>query len=286
MANDKGYNYTPLSESEEPEASSLPLRSHSFPHHKRSLSRFFSTSLVLSLLLNLLLITTTVYKAVHHRSTDSTPSNANGAGISPYTGLGYNTQYRFDYFNDYWSTNETLADELWDSIDTDSLVVALDQHYISTHNLPSSNPFPWDPSKGLYYLKSFHLLHCLKHLRKVITDYRHTNATSLSSRHTFHCLDIYRQYTLCHADDTPMPARYSDDALGDQQVLQCRSMDRLREWSKRGDRNACFRMVDEFKPAAHTLEKYQYCEAQSPYYGAMREYFEAHGHKALFKGEE
>lgn len=76
-------------------------------------------------------------------------------------GLAYDTPYRFDYYNDYWSINETLADQLWDSIGTDELVVALDEFYQSAHGLPPSNPFPWDQSKGLYYIKSMHLLHCL-----------------------------------------------------------------------------------------------------------------------------
>lgn len=82
-------------------------------------------------------------------------------------GLGYDMPYRFEYHNEYWGENETLADELWDNINTDGLVVALSRDYQAEHNLPASNPFPWDQSKGLYYIQSFHLLHCLvSHLKR------------------------------------------------------------------------------------------------------------------------
>ena len=83
-----------------------------------------------------------------------------------------------------------------------------------------------------------------------------------------------------------MNAGRKNEALGDGEMLQCRSMDRLRQWTKEGDRNACFRMVDDFKPTAHTLEKYRYCEKDSPYYEKMTRYFDEHGHKPLFKEDE
>lgn len=83
-----------------------------------------------------------------------------------------------------------------------------------------------------------------------------------------------------------MHAVDEDNSLGDGEVLQCRSMDQLRHWTKEGERNACFRMVDEFKPAAHTLEKYRYCDKDSPYYERMTRYFDEHGHKPLFKEDD
>ena len=82
-----------------------------------------------------------------------------------------------------------------------------------------------------------------------------------------------------------MHARSEDDALGDGEMLNCRSMDRLYEWAKEGDRNACFRMVDDFKPTAHTLEKYQYCDPYGPYYDTMVAYFREYGHQPLFVEE-
>ena len=68
---------------------------------------------------------------------------------------------RFQYYNDYWGSNETLSDQLWESIDTSPVMVSLSQEYIEKHDLPPSIPFPWDESRGLYFLKAYHMLHCL-----------------------------------------------------------------------------------------------------------------------------
>ena len=91
---------------------------------------------------------------------------------------------------------------------------------------------------------------------------------------------------MCHADDTPMPASYEGMTLGDHQVLQCRSMDALKTWTKQGERDACFKMIDEFRQPAHTLEKYQFCDQENPYYDTMTAYFDEHGHKPVFNDDD
>ena len=60
------------------------------------------------------------------------------------------------------SHNETPADELLDNMDISPLVVALTDKWAVKQDLPLSVfRFPWDETKGLYYLKVFHGLHCL-----------------------------------------------------------------------------------------------------------------------------
>lgn len=63
--------------------------------------------------------------------------------------------------SDYWGKNETLADELWDSINIDPITVALSSEYIEQHGLADSAQFPWDDDKRTYILKGFHDQHCL-----------------------------------------------------------------------------------------------------------------------------
>jgi hypothetical protein len=80
---------------------------------------------------------------------------------SAYTGLSLDTPTIHYHHTDYWSANQTLADESWESIDTNPMVVALTDEYADSHSLPRSGRFPWDVSKGRYFVKVFHQLHCL-----------------------------------------------------------------------------------------------------------------------------
>lgn len=76
-------------------------------------------------------------------------------------GLGFDTPVTYQSSTDYWGDNETLADELWNGMDTDPIVVALSDDYAQQHGLKMSGRFPWDDEKGIYFLKAFHNLHCL-----------------------------------------------------------------------------------------------------------------------------
>lgn len=66
-------------------------------------------------------------------------------------------------YTDYMHSNNSISDKLWDDLDISPLVVALSDDWAEEHGLPVSVfRFPWDEkSKGLYYLKAFHGLHCL-----------------------------------------------------------------------------------------------------------------------------
>lgn len=67
----------------------------------------------------------------------------------------------FEYHNDYWRDNQSESDALWQALDVDPIIVALSPVEIEQWDLPPSITFPWDQSRGLYYLQSYHLLHCL-----------------------------------------------------------------------------------------------------------------------------
>ena len=57
--------------------------------------------------------------------------------------------------------NETARDEAWDNLNYDPGSVALDYEYAAALGLPEAQPFPWDYSKGLYFLNAYHSIHCL-----------------------------------------------------------------------------------------------------------------------------
>jgi hypothetical protein len=40
-------------------------------------------------------------------------------------------------------------------------MVALPYDMVDEHDLPVSQPFPWDDSKGIYLLHGHHNLHCV-----------------------------------------------------------------------------------------------------------------------------
>lgn len=97
-------------------------------------------------------------------------------GISAYTGLGLDVPSVHFHHTDYWSPNQTRADELWEGIDTNPMVVALTDEFADLHGLPHSDRFPWDKSKGRYFVKVFHQLHCLVGL--CVVDHRSFVLTS------------------------------------------------------------------------------------------------------------
>lgn len=140
--------------------------------HARS-SRFTGITysvLILSLLANILLLhqrQTSQYRPDIGRSrfskqiplnwrTEIFPLLNEGTG-----GLGYDTPVEYKMHTDYTGSNMTLADHLWDDLDSSPIIVALTDLYAQEHGLDISARFPWDPEKGIYHIKAFHQLHCL-----------------------------------------------------------------------------------------------------------------------------
>lgn len=67
----------------------------------------------------------------------------------------------FQQETDYSSDNHTLADSLWENIDTNSTMVALNNEFARAKGLMSENRFPWDDEKSVFPVRGFHNIHCL-----------------------------------------------------------------------------------------------------------------------------
>ena len=88
---------------------------------------------------------------------------------------------------------------------------------------------------------------------------------------------------MCKADDTPMPITSVKHSVGNGQVMQCRDWNKLVSWAYEPERNACFRLLDDYQPVKHTLERHQFCPEGSKYYPVAKGYFEKHGHMDPFE---
>ena len=76
-------------------------------------------------------------------------------------GLPEDVEVEFTGPTDFSSDNETLADSLWNSLDTAGGAVALSDEYVEANGLHPAERFWWDDGKGIYYVQGFHLLHCV-----------------------------------------------------------------------------------------------------------------------------
>ncbi|CAI6336795.1 unnamed protein product [Periconia digitata] len=199
---------------------------------------------------------------------------------SNYTGLAYDTPKKYE---SNWGKNDSEADEFWDSLDASPVVIALTyEEAASKYGLGPSAPFPWDNEKGLYYIKAFHHLHCLKIIRKAVKSFDRTGAWEGSREHLYHCLNTVRQDLMCKSDDTIMTTGNKPHVIGDDQTVWCRNWDSLVDWAQDPQRHACYRILDDDKPVQHSLELYAYCPKDSPHYETMQAYFNKHGHKDAF----
>lgn len=86
---------------------------------------------------------------------------------------------------------------------------------------------------------------------------------------------------MCTADDTLMPAAVAHH-IGDNQIRQCRSWNKLTDWATRPDQHACH-IFDDYREATNTLELFAFCPPDSPYRPIMEAYFEYHGHKDAYE---
>ncbi|KAI9653508.1 MAG: hypothetical protein M1821_007016 [Bathelium mastoideum] len=203
-----------------------------------------------------------------------------------FAGLSYDTPITYQHHSPWWgATNMTLADQLWEHLDTDPMVVALDDAYVSAHNLPHSGRWAWDATKGRYFLKVFHQLHCLKYIRRTLVDYQRGRPPITDPLHAHHCLASLRQDVMCLADDTPMPSGDEVAQIGDGQVMMCRDFTALVAWAYDPVRNACHKSLDEYVQIVHPRERYAFCEPGSEYYEKMKAYFDEHGHQDPYQKE-
>ncbi|MCJ1380089.1 hypothetical protein MMC17_003192 [Xylographa soralifera] len=234
---------------------------------------FFILSTATNIILAALLAISLFYATSRSRAVLSTPPTA----LSPYARLPRDPSAPFPYSTGYGPsvTNHTLLDLRWEAIDINPGVVAIPSAWATQHNLSPTQPFPWDPSKGVYLITAFHTLHCLKNIHRILYDAHHGRPLSRNITHALHCVDHLRQDAMCEADDFLLPSpntRYGDPGpRGPARV--CRSWDALVAWAE--ERSACYRHVDDdeaaFAAGHREIERYGGCKEGSPYVERMRE---------------
>ncbi|KAL5044215.1 hypothetical protein BDW71DRAFT_215769 [Aspergillus fruticulosus] len=182
---------------------------------------------------------------------------------SPYAKLHLTRTEPYVLLTDYSSSNTTLADTLWHSINIDSGVVALSDSFAASHNIRTAQRFPWDTSKGIYILHGFHNLHCLKIIYISLFEFRNGYAQSRTWHHISHCLDALRRQVLCDADDTPRATdRRVEVVSGVEQRRVCRDWGQLESWAKA--HTACYNRPE--KPGDEVgLKRFMHCPEGSGY---------------------
>lgn len=199
-----------------------------------------------------------VYAGMKYWETKKTP-------LSQFAGLERNspTPWTFPEI----SLNDS-APSFWDDLHNGDGIVAFDQDFIQYHNLPLGAKFPWDHSKHLYLLNAFHNLHCLKRTRSyLLAAYHGDHLDEAELKHVLHCIESFRQDTMCDADDRPRYGGLVQGESGNGQTRLCRDFSGLRVWAKK--HTACHKH-DESLP---TLQRYAYCPKGTSYMDKVREIF-------------
>lgn len=82
--------------------------------------------------------------------------------------LANNIPKPFIHTTEYSSNNLTQVQELWDAINFDEGQISIPHDVAAEMQLPPAQPFPWDPTRGIYLVNAYHNLHCLVHLFYII----------------------------------------------------------------------------------------------------------------------
>ncbi|KAH6676507.1 hypothetical protein B0J14DRAFT_690766 [Halenospora varia] len=179
----------------------------------------------------------------------------------------------------------TLQDELWDNLDTSPMTITLADDWAREHDIPISEfRFPWDPEvKGVYYLKTYHLLHSIR--KSVLNTEKELPQYSTGRyEQILHCPDAIRQDITCNVDDTSMPmTNFHNSEIGDGQPRMCRSMNKLIAWGQEPERHACYHRWSDYYPrVTNIIEMYVFCEKGSNNEKVANAYFERWGHKSPY----
>jgi len=203
--------------------------------------------------------------------------------LSRFAGLPMDEVRTYLVQTKFSDTNETLADEHWETMDSGSGGITLSDEYAIEHDLSIGDRLPWNENKGLYFIKGFHEMHCLKLIRKSLSEFHRDVPQTLTHGHVNHCVDTLRQSVMCEASDLPLPTiKGRSSAAGDGQVMQCRSWEKLTEWANSPERESCFRWIDEYNNPTHLYERFAFCPEGSEDYPAMMAYFDEKGHNDPF----
>jgi len=151
-------------------------------------------------------------------------------------------------------------DELWQSLDTSAGFVALPKDL----HLGSTDTFPWDTSKGVYILNSYHTLHCLRDIYIFVRSSEFSANRNQSFQHVVHCLDVLKSDAMCIADDTPLPYGFQVTYQEERSPKRrCRDWNKLTEYVT--ENSACFHR-NHSDPTLHgTFAEFTFCPPNSPY---------------------
>ena len=67
----------------------------------------------------------------------------------------------WDQSSAYTDHNLTKQAYAWDAIDIDRGIVTVDKEWALAKGLPLGFEFPWDETKAVYLMNSYHSLHCI-----------------------------------------------------------------------------------------------------------------------------
>ncbi|KAF2115246.1 hypothetical protein BDV96DRAFT_599609 [Lophiotrema nucula] len=258
----KSYEYTLLSP-EQGEEGSIKHRNKS-----RWLSRALRGALYLVIGSSLLLNVFQLMLWLPHKRADVLGDQS----VTAYAQLSWNTPGKFEHNGIYDNENSTVTEEAWDSLRYDLGSIALADEYVNSVGLPKAQRFPWDYSKGLYFLNGYHGIHCLKILRLTLKElFEGKNTTTFHQGHSNHCLEALLQDTLCFADDTPRyTAEMHPGRPGDGQQRVCRDWKKLEAFAQ--THTSCWRDINP-NESIDTLLRYRYCPPGSPYLERIHKIF-------------
>ncbi|KAL8836948.1 MAG: hypothetical protein Q9170_002709 [Blastenia crenularia] len=177
--------------------------------------------------------------------------------------LSWDTPSKFVYNGLYDSPNTTLTNDAWEALNFDPGSIALNDDFVESLGLLKAQRFPWDDTKGLYFLNGYHGVHCLKSLRQGMFELRDRKPMAIPFGHLMHCFESLLDDVMCFADDTP---RYTaldhpgKSGLG--QRRQCRDWKKLEAFAQK--HTSCWRDVNP-NENIDTLLRYRYCPKGSPY---------------------
>ncbi|KAI1165520.1 hypothetical protein F5B18DRAFT_154116 [Nemania serpens] len=168
-----------------------------------------------------------------------------------------------------WSdmSNMTALDQLWYDMDVNPGIIQLPKDA----RLGSTQTFPWDQSRGLYMLDSYHTLHCLKNIYAYVRARQQGDSGGPTSDHIFHCLADIRLSILCQADDTVLPFPGKEKVEEPAPKRMCRSWKQLEGYAI--ENSACFKRREDDDPLHDTLFEYLNCPKSSPYHSLVQEFW-------------
>ncbi|MCJ1377244.1 hypothetical protein MMC17_000336 [Xylographa soralifera] len=220
--------------------------------------------LVLSITCNVLLSSGLAFWTLKSswRSPDDYPT--------PYASLKREIPLAWTWNSVFSNDNLTAVFEAWEQVNHDAGAIVLPDDYVAEKQLPPSQRFEWDDTKGVYIVNGYHNLHCLKVIALTLDELRRGKPIRRPFKHSVHCLDALRQDVLCDADDTPRWTGSGDGMSGVGQVRHCKDWSRLEAWAE--SYTACHRHI-HLNHGDDMLERYKFCPKDSPYAAKIKAHF-------------